>query len=431
MSNEQLKNNEEDEIDLKELWSIMMHGKLFIVIFTTVITIAAIIWAITRTPIYEVKSNVQIGFIGDDLIADPATLIKTASLVFNVEDKLSTRESFVSEVSSISANKNLENFIEIKTIAISNDDALSKNKEVVSYIENKFKSKIDQYILNSNNSIKNVQVKISNLDNLETKNLKRQIELLKSQKIVKIDEKIKRLTNQDIKNIQRQIELLKSQNIVKIDEKIKFNKIVKINSIKEKIRFHREKLAEYTKEVYQIYTKNKNTTDATTLTISSIQMVNYQNLILNSQNKIEDLKINLETISNEIIPNLKRDKQNIQNVTIKDLQLKIDNINNVTIVDLQREKKNIHNDVLRKLTYKLKVELQNKKVKLLEQIERLKFKSSDQFLKNSIVIGKYIIHKYPIKPKKKLIVVVSLITGFILSIFIVFFLNFIRKDEVT
>jgi len=296
---------EEDEIDLRELWKTLMNRKLFIIIFTSIVTIGAVIWAMTRTPIYEVKSNVQIGFIGKDLIADPDTLVKTANLVFNVEDKISTKEEFISEVSSISTYKKLKNFIEIKTQAISNDEALAKNREVVSYIQNKYKSKIDQYILNNN--IKSIQIQIKNLENLETKNLKRQIELLKSQKIVKID------------------------------EKIKFNKIIKLNSIKEKIRFHTEKLKEYSKAVNQLYSKNKDTSDTTALTISSIQMVNYQNLILNSQNKIEDLKINLETINNEIIPNLKREKKNIQDVTIKDLQLKIDNIKNVTILNLKRE----------------------------------------------------------------------------------------------
>ncbi len=51
--------------------------------------------------------------------------------------------------------------------------------------------------------------------------------------------------------------------------------------------------------------------------------------------------------------------------------------------------------------------------------------------KNTKVIGEIMTNDHPIKPKKKLIVVVAFITGFILSIFLVFFLEFIRgfKDE--
>lgn len=357
---------EEDEIDLRELWKTIIKRKKFIIVFTSIVTIGAIIWVLTRIPIYEVKSNVQIGFIGKNLIANPGTLVKTANLVFNVEDKISTKEKFVSEVTSISRNKKLKNFIEIKTQAISNNAALKKNKEVVSYIKNKYKSKIKQFILNNNNNnIKAIEIKINNLENLETKNLKRQIQILKTQKIVKID------------------------------EKIKFYAKIKIDTLTKKIQLHTNKLKEYTKAVKQIYQNNKENKDTTSLTIASLQMVNYQNLILNSQNKVEDLKIEIEKINNEVVPNL------------------------------QREKKNIKNDTLRKLEYKLKVELPNKKTKLLEQIKEAKFLNSEQNIQNSKVIGKYIVKDYPIKPKKKLIVVVAFVTGLILSIFLVFFLEFI------
>ena len=43
------------------------------------------------------------------------------------------------------------------------------------------------------------------------------------------------------------------------------------------------------------------------------------------------------------------------------------------------------------------------------------------------VIGQIITNDYPTKPKKKLIIAVSFVTGFILSIFLVFFLNFIKS----
>ena len=188
-------------------------------------------------------------------------------------------------------------------------------------------------------------------------------------------------------------------------------------------------------------------------------MVSYQNLILNSQNKIEDLKIELENIKNQIVPNLKMEKENILNVTIKDLELKIDNIKKVTIANLQAEKENILNvtikdlelkieniknitiinlqrnkqiminDTLRKLEYRLNVSLPNQKAKFIEKIEQLKYQISEQNIKNSEIVGHFIIKNYPIKPKKKLIVVVVFVTGFILSVFLVFFLNFIAKEE--
>ena len=49
--------------------------------------------------------------------------------------------------------------------------------------------------------------------------------------------------------------------------------------------------------------------------------------------------------------------------------------------------------------------------------------------KNSAVVGKIITSKHPIKPKKKLIVAVAFIAGFILSIFLVLIMNAFRKED--
>ena len=49
--------------------------------------------------------------------------------------------------------------------------------------------------------------------------------------------------------------------------------------------------------------------------------------------------------------------------------------------------------------------------------------------KNSEVVGRIITNDYPIKPKKKLIVAIAFIAGFILSIFLVFIMNAFRKEE--
>ena len=458
-NNLQEQNIYEDEIDLKELFNTILEKKFFILIITSLITIGAIIYAYSKTPIYEVKSNIRIGFIDDKLIANPDTLVKTLNIVFNIEDKQSSKKEPLALVSSISQNKKLKNFIEIKTEAISNHNALELNKKVVKYIKDKYKDVINQYILNTNNKIKSIKKQIYNLENFDAENIKREIELLKkqavikidekiknikeqdiiniqkqikllkTQEIVKIDEKIKNIKEQDIVNIQKQIKLLKTQEIVKIDEKIKFLQKVKLLSLSEKITFHKVKLEEYTKAINEIYSNNKGMKDIALLSISSMQIVNFQNLILNSQNKIEDLRIKSEKIKLETIPTLRMNKKNIIEIKIKNLEQKIDNLKNITILNLQRQKKNIQNDKIRKLQYKLDVGLPNKKIKLEEQIAQLKFQTTKQFVQNSYVVGEYVVHDYPVKPKKKLIVVVAFVTGLILSIFLVFFLNFISTKE--
>jgi len=431
MINNQEKYNQEDEIDLRELWQTIINRKRFIFVFTSIITIAAIIWAYTKTPIYEVKSNVQFGFIGEKLLDEPGVIAKNVKIYFEFMDIVQNKEEFISEVTEVSQPKKLKNFITIKTQALSNEESLKRNKEVVKYLQSLYQNKINQYKLNTNNNINNLNKAIYNINNLEVKNIQEQIKIIKKQKIVKIDDKIKRLKEQEIVDLKNQITLLETQDIVRIDEKIMFINKQKIAQLDSKIDFTKKNLLKYNKSIEALYIQTKDTKNTTLLTVSALQMTNYQNLILNSQNNIEDLKLEKEKLVLEVVPNLKREKKNITDIKIRALKLKIDNINDVTIVNLQREKLNIENDLIRKLNYKLLITLPNKISKINEQIEELKFNVSDQNIQNSKVIGDYIINDYPVKPKKKLIVVVAFITGFILSIFIVFFLSFLSNNNIS
>lgn len=362
---------QEDEIDLRELFRTLVKNKKIIILVTLAITLSAVVYALSKTPIYEVKSNVQVGYIGENLIVEPDTLVKTLNIVFNVEDKMPSNGDFISDVTAISTNKSLKNFIEIKTEAVSNEEALKKNKEVVEFIKSLYQPKIKQFVIETENSIESTKRAIKNIDDFE------------------------------IKNIERKIKLLKEQAIARIDEEIKFLKSVKLKTIESKIEFHTNKLDEYTQSVNKLYRDTKNIEEATASTIASIQMVNYQNLILNSQNKLEDLKVEKEVILTQTVPNL------------------------------EREKENISDEQIRKLQYQIDVELVAKRIRLNEQIEKLNYNITEQNIRNSEIVGHYIVKDYPIKPKKRLIVVVAFVTGLILSIFLVFFLEFIRgaKEE--
>jgi len=61
------------------------------------------------------------------------------------------------------------------------------------------------------------------------------------------------------------------------------------------------------------------------------------------------------------------------------------------------------------------------------KLERLKNSISPINIKNAHFAGKIIIKDTPIKPKKRLIVIVTFITSLILAIFLVFFIEFIKE----
>jgi len=363
---------QEDEIDLRELVRTSLKYKKFIVIFTVSLTLLASLYAFFKAPIYEVKSNIRIGYIGSELLESPDIITRMLQIVFHTDKEMKKKKNLISEVTEIDINPKLKDFITVTTAGISNEEALKKNKEVVSFVQKYYQPKIEEYIQKKKNAIDNTQREIFSLDNFEKK------------------------------NIENKINILKNQKIVQIDEEMEFLQKKQLESIKNKINFHQSKLQEYSKEIRKLskqISSKKN--DMSLSAILSIQMVNYQNLILNSQNKLEDLSLQKDDILMKELPSLERKKENIS----------IDDI--------------------RKLQYKLDVGLKNQKINLGHKIEQLRYDISSQNVQNSNVIGEYIIDDSPTKPRKMLIITIAFVIGFILSIFLVFLVEFIKgvKEE--
>jgi LPS O-antigen subunit length determinant protein (WzzB/FepE family) len=310
---------QEDEIDLRELFRTIMDSKKLIILITSVITILAVIYAYTATPLYEAKALIEIGNYKVNnnnnstnnkiLLNKPAQLSKKLNVIFidiykNDKDKKS-------EVISILVPKKSKEFLEIKALAISNELAIKEINLVLSHIQEK-----DKVILLD---VKNRrEVKINNINS----------------QILNIQEKQVQLFNKNIK--------LQVEQLVKFKEQL--------NDIKQNIKWIQKK--QPILAALQLMGKSDLTRSILTLEMNIIEL----------QNKKEEL------------------------TTMK--------INSLI------EKRNLLQSMLLPHNYK-----------------------------NSKIVGKIITNDYSIKPKKKLIVIVAFITGLILSIFLVFFLAFLRNDE--
>ncbi len=191
----------EDEIDLKELFLIIWKRKIFIISFSLLITIISVVYVYTKTPIYEVKSIIEMGFLENKVIDDPSMIEQKLNILFSLEDKNKSNDFEKGVITSIKKDKDVKNFIEVKTEATSNEIALAKNKEVLDVAKQLYSNKIEQYKTLSNNDIMNIQREIDYVNNIEIKNLLAQISILKEQEIFKINREIENLRNQDIKNI--------------------------------------------------------------------------------------------------------------------------------------------------------------------------------------------------------------------------------------
>lgn len=418
----------EEEIDLRELFKIIWDRKVFIIVFTLVVTMIAGLYTYLKIPIFEVKSHVELGYINKEKLEDIDSLEQKLKVIFSVEDMKFEKDSFEKGiVTSIKQVKAVKNFLEIKTEALSNEAATAKNKEVLKFIQELSSEKIKEHEILLENSILNTQREIDFINNIEMKNISSQIEILKEQEIKSIDREIEIIKNQNIKNIDRQINLLKIQEIPALKTNINFLTNSKTKSLEEKINYYSKSLQIYISELDKL-NKSIEKVDTTSSMIASVQMLNYQNLITNAQNQIKDLELQVEIIRNETIPKLKYNLENITAIQIKDLQDKKENITTIQIKDLENKKANVSNEIIRKLEDKINIELQTKISQLNEKVDIQKLQNSEQNITNTKLVGEYIIRDYPIKPKKLLIIVVAFVTGFILSIFLVFFLQFIRKD---
>ena len=235
---------QEDEIDLRELAKTIYRYKTLIISITLIITAFATIYAYMQKPIYEVKANIQVGHIGENLLDTPKNIEKIVSVVFNVEDKKKV-DNFTSEITSVSVNKNAPDFIELRAEGISNDEALKKSREVLDYLKGMHQSKIEQYLLTTKNKIENNNKAIERIENYETPNIKHEIERIKSQQIAKIDEKITMLLK------------------------------VELPAVEEKLTNYLQKISEYNKETQKLGKTIQNSSNETSVMISSMQILNY------------------------------------------------------------------------------------------------------------------------------------------------------------
>ena len=312
---------QEDEIDLRELFLTLKKNKKIIFLVTTIVTLIALSYAFIKTPIYEAKAMVEIGNYkklnnnnnnNNRVKLDNASqLSKKLNVIF--VDMHKNDKNLKSKIVSISVPKKSKVFLEIKADAISNKLAKENILEVVKYIQKSHQEILDDVKKRREFEIENIDRKIKNIKNKETKLL---------------------------------------------DEKIKLQEV---------------SLSEYKNQLQEI-DRNLKKIERINPTLAALKLMKRRDL--------SDFILQL----------------NMQLIELKD---KRENLVTNVIWDL-KEKRNLLVSMLLPYNYK-----------------------------NSKIVGGILTNDYPTKPKKKLIVIVAFVTGLILSIFLVFFLEFLKsfKEE--
>lgn len=300
---------QEDEIDLKELFKTIWAKKIFIVIFTLVVTILAGFYAYIKTPIYEAKALLEIGEYKKNPVDDAVALEKKLSTIFiDMEKNLKYKTS---EISNISVVKGLKNFLEIKSESTSNEEAKNEILKVLTFAQNEHEKILDD---------------------------------------------VKKQKEMELRNIDLQISDIKSKSVDLIDKKIE-NNIKNLKSLEEQLKQIDENLK-----------------------------------------KIDTLNPSLAALK-------LMEKRDITN-----------SINTITIQNFELESKK--DELLTTTLYKLE---ESKKIIELSLLPH--------DYKNTQIVGEIMTNDFPAKPKKSLIVAVAFVTGFILSIFLVFVIQFIQGTK--
>ena len=160
---------QEDEIDLRELFLKIWEKKLFILSFTIIITILGGIYALMKTPIYEVKAVIEVGSFNsnsnsnNNYIENPQNLIKKL-LILNKENIKGDQDSSIKNITLVKLTPNL---IELSATSVSNENGIKLLDKIVTNVKEEHLSKIDSY-------------KSLIMDNIN--NLKSQIKLLEDDK---------------------------------------------------------------------------------------------------------------------------------------------------------------------------------------------------------------------------------------------------------
>ncbi|MCT7500231.1 Wzz/FepE/Etk N-terminal domain-containing protein [Aliarcobacter cryaerophilus] len=300
---------QEDEIDLRELFKTIWDKKVFIIVFTFVITLIAAIYAYNKTPIYEAKALVEIGEYKKNPVDDAVALEKKLSTIFidmekNLKDK-------TSEISNISVVIGLKNFLEIKSESTSNEEAKNEILKVLTFVQNEHEKILDD---------------------------------------------VKKQKEMELRNIDLQISDIKSKSVDLIDKKIE-NNIKNLKSLEEQLKQIDENLK-----------------------------------------KIDTLNPSLAALK-------LMEKRDITN-----------SINTITIQNFELESKK--DELLTTSLYNLE---ENKKIIELSLLPHN--------YKNTQIVGEIMTNDFPAKPKKFLIIAVAFVTGFILSIFLVFVIQFIQGTK--
>jgi hypothetical protein len=219
---------QEDEIDLKKIFELLINSKKLIIVTTLVITILGAIYSSQKETLYKSSALIEIGNYGLDeysrladedwkqtkyvpeLIESAETLIEELMINFHYKQQANVSFIFLKEV---------DRLIQIDSTSASSVNNKNLLNEIIEYIENRH-----SILLNENKQ------RITNQLTYEIESLNDQIEYINSELFIQNEDEKLRIANQII-SLNKQIEYINSELFIQNeDEKLRIaNQIISLN----------------------------------------------------------------------------------------------------------------------------------------------------------------------------------------------------------
>lgn len=136
--------SEEDEIDLRDLWNVLVRRKMVLFAVTVAMILLAVAYLFSVKPVYEAKAMLQIGSINGKPVEKATNLKTKLSIIYHVNDRNIRHE--YPYISAISVPKNSDNLLELTVKGLDNQSAEQKIESVSIDIGKKYKDIMLSYI---------------------------------------------------------------------------------------------------------------------------------------------------------------------------------------------------------------------------------------------------------------------------------------------
>ncbi len=209
---------ETDEIDLKELFKTLWRYRIFIMLFTLVVTIAAAVYSMVATQIYETRADIQIGYISnsnsnsDSDSNSKVYLINPYAAKIYIHNNFAIKDNKTASYPNVNVNfvKKTKDILTVKILDISNESGKKYLDKILDAVKKQEEQKLKSFIDNITNQIKLLQNQ-KNKYKKELRILKTQLTKTKDPTIYQTLLDNIRSYQKDILNLELKIGQLESQ----------------------------------------------------------------------------------------------------------------------------------------------------------------------------------------------------------------------------